>query len=340
MPKRPPSGQGCSRRRDTQAGQRRGAAGENLAGIRSFKRSPNPHDNAGYSFAARSRSALPMTDTELSDIARAATTGLSRMPNTRIQDARRDRDADRVVGEGEGQVLPDVAHGHPAERAGADDPREVALDQGDPGALDRDLGARCPWRSRRRPRPARARRSRRHPPWRRSSRPPAASSTMRSLSSGSTSASTSSIPSWRPTACAVVLLSPGQHDDVDAVRLQALMAARVVGLIGSAIAMIPPGLPSMATNNDAVAPTRERVSALPAKSPSSTTVVRHQCALPRPRAAADRARDPLRRSPRRTRPPHGTAAFRSVAAAHDRGRQRVLARRVRGWLPYPAGRPR
>ena len=35
----------------------------------------------GYSRAARRRRALAMTDTELSDIAKAAITGLSRMPN-------------------------------------------------------------------------------------------------------------------------------------------------------------------------------------------------------------------------------------------------------------------
>ena len=35
----------------------------------------------GYSLAPRNRSALPITETELKDIANAATTGLSRMPN-------------------------------------------------------------------------------------------------------------------------------------------------------------------------------------------------------------------------------------------------------------------
>ena len=38
--------------------------------------------NAGHSFTARNRSALAMTDTELKDIASAATTGLSRIPNS------------------------------------------------------------------------------------------------------------------------------------------------------------------------------------------------------------------------------------------------------------------
>jgi hypothetical protein len=35
---------------------------------------------AGHSFAARNRNAFAMTDTELRDIAKAATTGLSRIP--------------------------------------------------------------------------------------------------------------------------------------------------------------------------------------------------------------------------------------------------------------------
>ena len=50
--------------------------------FRGITGSPEPVWSAGHSFAARSRSALPMTDTELRDIARAATTGLSRMPRS------------------------------------------------------------------------------------------------------------------------------------------------------------------------------------------------------------------------------------------------------------------
>ena len=62
-------------------------------------------------------------------MARLAIIGLSRIPNERIEDARRDRHAQGVVEEREGEVLADVGHGRPAEPAGADDSAQVALDK-------------------------------------------------------------------------------------------------------------------------------------------------------------------------------------------------------------------
>ena len=58
----------------------------------------------------RSRSAFAITDSELSVIAALAQIGLTSTPSERIEHAGGDRHADRVVGEGEEQVLPDVAH--------------------------------------------------------------------------------------------------------------------------------------------------------------------------------------------------------------------------------------
>src|ERR1700733_8386191 len=46
----------------------------------------------------------------------------------RVQHARGDGDPDCVVGESEYEVLPDVTHGHPAERPGPCDPGEIAFD--------------------------------------------------------------------------------------------------------------------------------------------------------------------------------------------------------------------
>ena len=58
-----------------------------------------PHDTSSihgaYSLARRSRSALPITETELNVIAALAIIGLSSSPNARIQHAGRDRHAER-----------------------------------------------------------------------------------------------------------------------------------------------------------------------------------------------------------------------------------------------------
>ena len=84
---------------------------------------------------------MPITLTEDSAIAAAAMIGDSRMPKAGIEHARRDRHAERVVDEGEEQVLADVAHRRLATGARADDAGEVALQQGDAGAFDGDVGA-------------------------------------------------------------------------------------------------------------------------------------------------------------------------------------------------------
>src|SRR5439155_1485005 len=64
-------------------------------------------------------------------------------PGRRVEDARRERDAEHVVDEGEEEVLADVAHGAAREPPGAHDPPQVAAHERHPGALERDVGARA-----------------------------------------------------------------------------------------------------------------------------------------------------------------------------------------------------
>ena len=59
----------------------------------------------------------------------------------REQDTRRDRHADAVVDQREEQVLLDIAHGRLRQPPGPDNAVEIALDQGQAGALDGDIGA-------------------------------------------------------------------------------------------------------------------------------------------------------------------------------------------------------
>ena len=80
-------------------------------------------EEASYSFTARRRSALAITETELRLMAAAAIIGLSSSPKHGIEHAGRDRHAQRVVDEGEEQVLADVAHGRAASRRARTMPR-------------------------------------------------------------------------------------------------------------------------------------------------------------------------------------------------------------------------
>jgi hypothetical protein len=59
----------------------------------------------------------------------------------RIEGARRNGNSDRVVDEGEEQVLLDVAHRGSAEPPRARDTSQIPLDQGDPRALHGHIGA-------------------------------------------------------------------------------------------------------------------------------------------------------------------------------------------------------
>ena len=94
-----------------------------------------------YSAARRSRSALPITDTELKVIAALAIIGLSSSPKNGYSTPAAIGTPSDVVDEREEQVLPDVAHRRAAQTARAHDAAQVALDQRDAGALHRHVGA-------------------------------------------------------------------------------------------------------------------------------------------------------------------------------------------------------
>ena len=87
------------------------------------------------------RKALPTTDTDDRLMAAAAIMGERSSAEDWIEHAGGDRNAQRVVAEGEGQILPDVGDGGLGQTARAHDAREIALEQGDPRALDRHVGA-------------------------------------------------------------------------------------------------------------------------------------------------------------------------------------------------------
>ena len=66
----------------------------------------------------RNRSALTITETELNVMAALAIIGLEQDPKPGIEHSRRDRHAQGIVEEREGEVLADVGHGCLAEPAG------------------------------------------------------------------------------------------------------------------------------------------------------------------------------------------------------------------------------
>ena len=65
--------------------------------------------------------------------------GLSRMPNARVQHARRERNPDAVVDEGPEQVLAHGPHGRARELDGLDGRAQVAAHERDVAGLDRDV---------------------------------------------------------------------------------------------------------------------------------------------------------------------------------------------------------
>ena len=99
-----------------------------------------PNRSGSQSGSRRSRSALPITETELNVIAALATIGLRSSPKNGIQDPRRKGNPQRVVDEREEQVLPNVPHRAAAEPAGPGDPPEIALHQRHPRALHGHVG--------------------------------------------------------------------------------------------------------------------------------------------------------------------------------------------------------
>ena len=88
--------------------------------------------------ARRRRLALVTTESDDSAIPAAAIVGEDD-GEERVEQSRRDRDADGVVAEGEGEVLADVGHGGPGDADGGGHPGERAGHQGDVGGLDGDV---------------------------------------------------------------------------------------------------------------------------------------------------------------------------------------------------------
>ena len=84
---------------------------------------------------------MPTTDAELRLIANAAIRGDSNQP-VRDREPGGDGDAQRVVEEGEHEVLLHVAHGTHRERASDSNATQVALDQRDLSAVHRHVGSR------------------------------------------------------------------------------------------------------------------------------------------------------------------------------------------------------
>ena len=164
-----------------------------------------------------------------------------RRPLESAQHAGGNRHADRIVDEGEEQVLPDVAHRGAAEHGRARRCRArspftsvtpaLAIATSVPVPIAMPTSAAASAGASLTPSPAMA------TTW--PSRL-AGDATMACLSAGSTSASTSSMPRRRATASAVVAVVAGQHDDAQSeARAGWRSASGAVGLIGSAMAITP-----------------------------------------------------------------------------------------------------
>jgi hypothetical protein len=128
------------------------------------------------------------------------------------------------------------------------------------------------------------------------------------------------------------LVVAGQHDDPDAVAPQLIERGCVVDLIGSAMAMTPPGLPSTARNR-AVAPSPRSSSAFWFKIAERDAEVRHQLGVAeRHGPAADLAGDALAGDGREV----GRFLDRQLAIRLRRRRwppRADVRSTVRGWPP-------
>ena len=97
-------------------------------------------ETADHSLAARNRRAFPIPDTERSDIASAATIGLSRMPNSGQSTPAATERQIALWGECGAEVLPNIAHGQSTKVPRTDNTRGVALHRCTLGTLDNDFG--------------------------------------------------------------------------------------------------------------------------------------------------------------------------------------------------------
>ena len=271
-------------------------------------------------------------------MASAATIGLSSRPNDGIQHARGDRHADDVVDEGEEQVLPDVAHRRPAERAARARCRArspftsvtpaLCIATSVPVPIAMPTSAAASAGASLTPSPAMA------TTW-----PCAAGAgRLRSCPRAAPRPATSSMPSVRATASAVVRLSPVSMTIADASARRRASAAAVVALIGSATATTPAGLPSTATNS-AVAPSlpqrlglrgqrarrRRRAPSISAALPSATARPSTVPVTPLPVIDA--------------KPRLGSSGSAALARRRDDGARRADARSpAPGWPRAAAGR--
>ena len=205
-------------------------------------------------------------------------------------------------------------------------PRQVALEQGDAGALHRDVGAGAHGdadvgRGERR-RVVDAVAGHRDHPARALQR-----STTALFWSGRTSASTSSMPSRRATALAVVRLSPVSITTRMPSALSAASASGVEALIGSAMARTPAARPSTPTKI-AVAPScAQRLRLRPRGTPDVDALLAQEGGVAEhDLSALDRAERALAGRRLEVRRPARWRCPRSSAAVDDRGGERVLAR--------------
>jgi hypothetical protein len=165
----------------------------------------------------------------------------------RVQHPRRHRNTQRVVEKGEEQVLPDVAHGGAAEADGLGNAAQVAFHEGDARALHGHVGAGAhgdaDFRFAEGGRVVDAVAGHRN----------VFAFGAQFLDMGDFAGGfdlrfhriEAELLGHRGGGAAVVA---GEHDELQAERVEFRMASAVVDLIGSATARIPAGLPSMATN--------------------------------------------------------------------------------------------
>ena len=210
----------------------------------------------------RSRRAFETTVTDDSAMAPGGQDRVEQDPGERVEDAHRDRDQDRVVGERPEQVLADVAHRRPRQADRGHEPAQVAVHQGHARRHPSPRRCRCPSRCRRPPTPGPGASLIPSPTM--ATGPPACSRRMASaLPSGRTSARTTSMPALRAMASAVRRSSPVSMATSNPRRRRSATAAADPGLSVSATAIAAAARPSKATMTGRLAVPGEGIDGRP-----------------------------------------------------------------------------